>query len=92
MQMPKFILEMETGPDHNKFYTVMVEVGTKNLGSGKGKTKKIAEQEASKTALKSLIKNRNKNYRKNSNNNNNGKKIIFKTASPDAILSSSGTL
>lgn len=41
----------ETGPDHDKSYTSQVSVGGKILGTGMGRTKKEAEQNAAKEAL-----------------------------------------
>ncbi len=42
----------ETGPDHDKHFTVVVSVGNKIYGEGEGKSKQDAEQEAAKNALK----------------------------------------
>ena len=44
-------LVKEEGPDHNKRFTVKVVLGEKVLGSGSGRTKKAAEQEAAYRAL-----------------------------------------
>ena len=41
----------ESGPDHNKTFTVEVLAGTKSIGRGSGKSKSKAEQEAAKDAL-----------------------------------------
>ena len=41
----------ESGPDHDKHFTVGVYVGDKILGQGDGKSKQDAEQEAAKVAL-----------------------------------------
>lgn len=46
-----YILTDESGPDHDKSFTVEVCVGEKRLGSGTGHTKKAAEQEAAYQAL-----------------------------------------
>ena len=46
----------EEGPDHEKIFTVQVKLGSKVLGSGRGKTKKGAEQEAAYNAIKVLKK------------------------------------
>lgn len=46
-----YILTAESGPDHNKSFTVEVCVGEKKLGEGTGHTKKAAEQEAAYQAL-----------------------------------------
>ena len=44
-------LVKEEGPDHNKRFTVNVVLGEKVLGSGSGRTKKAAVQEAAYRAL-----------------------------------------
>jgi len=44
----------ELGPDHDKFFTVDVKLNSLTLGTGKGKSKKRAEQEAAKAAIKIL--------------------------------------
>ena len=41
----------ESGPDHNKTFTVDVYLGANCIGSGKGHSKKAAEQAAAKAAL-----------------------------------------
>ncbi len=46
-----YTLTAESGPDHNKSFTVDVCVGDKILGTGTGHTKKAAEQEAAYQAL-----------------------------------------
>ena len=46
-----YVLTDESGPDHNKSFTVEVCVGDKILGTGSGHTKKAAEQEAAYRAL-----------------------------------------
>ncbi len=62
--MPKFVTKRAVGPDHKKEYTVAVQVGEKTLGVGKGKSKKRAEQLASKNALDSIEKEQEKPKRK----------------------------
>lgn len=42
----------ESGPDHDKRFTVVVYVGNTVMGEGEGKSKQDAEQEAAKSALK----------------------------------------
>ena len=44
----------EEGPDHEKVFTAQVKLGNRVLGSGRGKTKKGAEQEAAYHAIKEL--------------------------------------
>lgn len=47
----------EKGPDHNKIFTVSVSVNEEVMGTGKGKTKKEAEQNAASDALDKLAQN-----------------------------------
>lgn len=47
----KYEVISETGPDHEKIFTVAVRCGGKKLGEGMGKSKKMAEQMAAKIAL-----------------------------------------
>ena len=49
----------ESGPEHNKSFTVRVRLGKELLGEGSGKTKKAAEQQA---AYQALLKLREKGY------------------------------
>lgn len=52
--IPEYKVIKEEGPEHNKLFTVEVFVNSRSLGSGKGKSKKQAEQEAAKNALNHL--------------------------------------
>lgn len=56
MSLPYYQVVSESGPGHNKEFEIMVSVDNEDLGSGKGKSKKSAEQEAAKEALKTLRK------------------------------------
>lgn len=47
----EYLLVDESGPDHNKLFTVEVYLNSNVIGSGKGKSKKLAEQAAAKEAL-----------------------------------------
>ena len=47
----KYNTVSESGPDHDKTFTVEVVAGSKAIGRGKGKSKSKAEQEAAKDAL-----------------------------------------
>lgn len=44
----------ESGPDHNKVFTFRVKLNGSEIGRGKGRTKKEAEQAAAREALKKL--------------------------------------
>ncbi|TQQ84633.1 ribonuclease III [Peptacetobacter hominis] len=45
----------EIGPDHNKTFVMMAGVNEKSLGSGSGKSKKEAEQDAARAALENIF-------------------------------------
>jgi ribonuclease-3 len=47
----------EKGPDHNKIFTISVSINEEVMGTGKGKTKKEAEQNAASNALDKLAQN-----------------------------------
>lgn len=47
----QYILVNETGPDHNKTFTIEVRLDSNVVGVGSGKTKREAEQMAAKEAL-----------------------------------------
>jgi ribonuclease-3 len=53
-QTPHYHLVGERGPDHDKVFTVEVVVGREVLGSGSGRSKKVAETEAARAALEKL--------------------------------------
>ena len=46
-----YVLTNESGPDHDKRFTVEVHLNSNVIGSGEGKSKKQAEQEAARQAL-----------------------------------------
>ncbi len=52
--IPHYELISESGPGHNRTFMVKVLVGDEELGQGKGKSKKKAEQKAARQALKKL--------------------------------------
>lgn len=47
-----YVLTNESGPDHNKSFFVEVHLNSNVIGSGVGRSKKQAEQEAAKEALR----------------------------------------
>ena len=51
---PVYRLVAETGPDHDKRFTVKVMAAEKVLATGTGKNKKTAEMEAARQALEGL--------------------------------------
>ncbi|WP_018126292.1 ribonuclease III [Balneola vulgaris] len=52
--LPKYKLVSESGPGHDKIFEIKVIVDDIELGVGKGRSKKKAEQEAARMALKTL--------------------------------------
>ena len=51
---PRYVLVDKTGPDHDKTFFMEVQVNGQSLGSGSGKNKKEAEQEAAGIAFRAL--------------------------------------
>lgn len=54
LPLPYYKVIKEEGPNHDKYFEINVYIGNKMMGEGKGKNKKIAEQEASKNALQKM--------------------------------------
>lgn len=52
--LPNYRVTQELGPDHSKEFVIEVWIGTEKLGDGRGKSKKLAEQEAAKMAVEKL--------------------------------------
>ena len=48
---PSYSVISETGPDHDKHFTVGIYFGKEKVAEGKGKSKQEAEQEAARKAL-----------------------------------------
>ena len=53
-QIPVYRVVETTGPDHKKKFSVEVRIGDTVLGKGTGKSKKMAETEAARSALQRL--------------------------------------
>lgn len=53
-QKLRYKLISEEGPDHNKTFKIAVCIGNDEIGYGKGRTKKAAEQEAAYQAIQTL--------------------------------------
>jgi ribonuclease-3 len=51
---PRYVVENEEGPDHEKVFTIAGFVDGKRMGVGSGQTKKIAEQRAAEQVLLTL--------------------------------------
>ena len=54
--IPQYLVE-DSGPDHQKEFAARVVVGGNVLGTGIGRSKKIAEQQAAETAYLALTEN-----------------------------------
>ena len=50
-ETPTYKVVEETGPDHNKNFTVAIHLGKEKVATGKGKSKQEAEQNAARNAL-----------------------------------------
>jgi len=55
--LPQYTIATETGPEHKKEFIISVSYNNKELGVGKGASKKEAEEQAAKNALEFLKKN-----------------------------------
>ena len=53
-ELPCYEVVIESGPDHDKTFCVVVKVGKRLLGEGTGPSKKDAEQKAARVALAHL--------------------------------------
>ncbi|MFC2012702.1 ribonuclease III [Chloroflexota bacterium] len=53
-QPPTYQVIKAKGPDHNRIFTVTVSAGNTVLGQGTGKSKKLAETSAARSALKNF--------------------------------------
>ena len=54
-EAPRYVLEGDEGPDHNKIFHISVRFREEIFGRGSARSKKEAEQEAAAMALKTLI-------------------------------------
>lgn len=54
LSIPRYEVIAESGPGHDKTFEVKVLVGDREMGQGKGKSKKEAEQRAARMALKQV--------------------------------------
>jgi ribonuclease-3 len=55
---PLYRVVSESGPDHEKYFITEITVGGKVLGTGEGRSKKQAEQQAARKALHELQQSR----------------------------------
>ncbi|MBA0051792.1 ribonuclease III [Streptomyces sp. AJS327] len=58
--VPEYVVT-ETGPDHEKVFTAAARVGGVAYGTGTGRSKKEAEQQAAETAWRAISAQRNEN-------------------------------
>ena len=56
-QVLSYAMVGESGPDHDKHFAVQVSLNGKVVGSGDGRSKKKAEQDAAKAAIEALFPN-----------------------------------
>ena len=54
LKPPRYSIEGEEGPDHQKIFHIRLEIGGKIMGRGLGHSKKEAQQAAARQALQSL--------------------------------------
>jgi len=54
---PLYTLVSESGPDHDKQFTMQVEIAGTSYATGQGKSKQTAQEEAAKNTLELLHKN-----------------------------------
>ena len=52
--IPRYRLVREIGPDHNKIFEINLFVGSNHVSTGRGASKKAAEQDAARKALEKL--------------------------------------
>jgi ribonuclease-3 len=50
-QVVEYVVTAESGPPHERVFTVLARIGDIVLGEGTGRSKKAAEQEAARVAL-----------------------------------------
>jgi len=57
LDQPKYTVQKIEGPEHKRAFTVQVSIGSQIYGTGVGRSKKIAEQNASKEAINNIKSN-----------------------------------
>ncbi len=53
-ETPQYIVASSSGPDHQKEFVIVVKIGDRELAYAKGKSKKVAQQEAARLAIEVL--------------------------------------
>ncbi|HEX7358429.1 MAG TPA: ribonuclease III, partial [Ignavibacteriaceae bacterium] len=56
LEAPSYVVIKEEGPQHDRLFTIRVNVGEEYFGIGKGKNKKTAEQNAAKVTLNKITR------------------------------------
>ncbi|HCY76452.1 MAG TPA: ribonuclease III [Ignavibacteriales bacterium] len=54
LEVPSYVVIKEEGPQHDRVFTIKVNIGEDYFGIGKGKNKKTAEQNAAKATLEKI--------------------------------------
>ena len=54
LEAPLYTVVKEEGPHHDKIFTIKVTIGENEFGIGKGRSKKIAEQNAAEEAIRRM--------------------------------------
>ena len=54
LEAPLYTVVKEEGPHHDKIFTIKVTIGENEFGIGKGRSKKIAEQNAAEEAIRKM--------------------------------------
>ena len=57
--VPEYVVK-DSGPDHQKLFRAVVKVGSRELGSGEGRSKKAAEQLAAEAAYRAITAEKEK--------------------------------
>jgi len=55
LEIPNYVVINEEGPQHDRIFTILVRLGNREVGSGKGKNKKSAEQNAARDAMNNIL-------------------------------------
>ncbi|MGA8263472.1 MAG: putative dsRNA-binding protein, partial [Ignavibacteriaceae bacterium] len=54
LESPVYSVVKEEGPHHDKVFTIKVTIGEEEYGEGKGRSKKVAEQNAAEEAIQRI--------------------------------------
>jgi ribonuclease-3 len=59
LESPVYSVVKEEGPHHDKVFTIKVTIGEEEYGEGKGRSKKVAEQNAAEEAIQRIESSNN---------------------------------